>query len=248
MEQTNVYTIKIQNFEGPFDLLFHLIEKNKMDIYDIQIAEITEQYMNYLNTMQELDLDITSEFLVMASTLLLIKSKMLLPEANKAGDEQEELKDELVNRLVEYKKYKEFTKDLRDRYEYYSQIFYKPHEIIKILPVKIVNKEYSPELITTLYKNICERNLRKLNPNTKSIEEIMAGDKVTVRGMIRDILRELVSKAKFKFAELFTDRKTSKVEIVTAFLALLGVAKIKRVKIEQEKVFGDIIVRKLAKK
>ena len=248
MEPTNVYTIKIQNFEGPFDLLFHLIEKNKMDIYDIEIAEITEQYVDYLNTMQELDLEITSEFLVMASTLLLIKSRMLLPEANKAGDEQGDLKDELVNRLVEYKKYKEFTKDLRDRDAYYSQIFYKSHEIIKILPVKIVNKEYSPELVPTLYKNICERNLRKLNPNTKSIEEIMEGDKVTVRSKIRDILRELVSKAKFKFAELFTERESSKVEIVTAFLALLELAKIKRVKIDQEKVFGDIIVRKLAKK
>ena len=249
MEQTtSTYTIKIQNFEGPLDLLFHLIEKNKMDIYDIQITEITDQYMDYLSKMKELDLEVTSEFLVMASTLLLIKSRMLLPEANKTDEGQEDLKDDLVSRLIEYKRYKKLTKDMKERESFYSHIFYKPHEVFKILPVKIVNKTYSPELIPTLYRNICERNIRKINPNKTTLEDLVIREKVTIRSKIREILKELFSKAKFKFSELFSHGKSTRLEIATAFMALLELAKIRRITMEQKKSFGDIIVRKLDKK
>jgi len=107
---TDACTIKLQNFEGPFDLLFYLIEKNQIDIYDIPILEITEQYLDYLNAMQELDLDIASEFLVMAATLLHIKSRMLLPKREPLPGEETESADpreELIIKLLEYKKYKE---------------------------------------------------------------------------------------------------------------------------------------------
>ena len=110
--ETKQYAIKIENFEGPLDLLCHLIDKNKMNIYDINLSEITDQYIKYLNEMEKLNLEIASEFLVMASTLLYLKSKKLLPKQN---EEEEELtEEELINRIIEYKKYKEIIKT---RYE-----------------------------------------------------------------------------------------------------------------------------------
>ena len=247
MEQTAGYTIKIQNFEGPLDLLFHLIEKSKMDIYDIRITEIADQYIDYLSKMEELDLEITSEFLVMASTLLLIKSKMLLPESNKAGEEQEELKDDLVSRLIEYKRYKEFTKELKDREAYFVQIFYKPHEIFKVHLVQIVNRDYPRELIPALYQGICERNVRKTNIGGTSIEDLIIKEKVTIRSMIRDVLKQLVIKGKFGFSELFNSEKNTRLEIATSFMALLELAKVKRVTLEQKKSFGEIWVNKVKK-
>ena len=120
---TNACTIKIQNFEGPFDLLFHLIEENKVNIYDIPINIITDQYMEYLFAMQELDLEITSEFLVMASTLLHIKSKMLLPDKKENRQEEEDPREVLVLKLLEYRKYKEFSQVLRQREIEWSRLF-----------------------------------------------------------------------------------------------------------------------------
>ena len=112
--QTKKYAIKIENFEGPLDLLCHLIDKNKMDIYDININEITEQYIEYLNEMEELNLEITSEFLVMASTLLYIKSRNLIPRQD--DEEEEELtEEELIKQIIEYKKYKEISNKIREK-------------------------------------------------------------------------------------------------------------------------------------
>lgn len=246
-KQENIYTIKIQNFEGPLDLLIHLIEKNKMDIYDIQINEITDQYMSYLAKMKELDLEIASEFLVMASTLLLIKSRMLLPEVNnKIEEEQDDLKKELINRLLEYKKYKEFAKELKEREIYYSKIFYRSHEIIKtIMDKKTIKINYSSELIPSIYRRICERNIKKINPNSTSIERILVREKVTIRTKIREILKKLIKKVKFKFSELFVDNKTTKFEKITAFLAILELAKVRRISIFQKKLFDEIIIKKL---
>lgn len=113
--ETNQYKIKIDNFEGPLDLLCHLIDKNKMNICDIKISEITDQYIAYLNAMEEMNLEIASEFLIMASTLLYLKSKILLP--NVVEEEKELTEEELLRRIVEYKKYKEITKKLRQHLE-----------------------------------------------------------------------------------------------------------------------------------
>jgi len=111
---TKACTLKLDNFEGPFDLLFHLIEKNQVDIYDIPINTITDQYLDYLYAMQQLDLEVASEFLVMASTLLHIKSKMLLPDKKEQKEEVLDPREELVKRLIEYKRYKEFAKELKE--------------------------------------------------------------------------------------------------------------------------------------
>ena len=121
--ETKQYAIKIENFEGPLDLLCHLIDKNKMNIYDINLSEITDQYIKYLNEMEKLNLEIASEFLVMASTLLYLKSKKLLPKQN---EEEEELtEEELINRIIEYKKFKEISKTLKQNYLIYSNRFFK---------------------------------------------------------------------------------------------------------------------------
>ena len=116
--ETNKYAIKIDNFEGPLDLLCHLIDKNKMNIYDINLSDITDQYIEFLNEQEKLNLEIASEFLVMASTLLYLKSKNLLP---KQEDEEEELtEEELIKRIIEYKKFKEISKQLKENYLAYS--------------------------------------------------------------------------------------------------------------------------------
>ena len=134
--QTKQYAIKIDNFEGPLDLLCHLIDKNKMNIYDIRISEIADQYIEYINAAEEMNLEITSEFLIMASTLLYIKSKGLLP---KQEEPEEELTEEqLIERIIEYKKYKEITNKLRENYnEFSGRLFKLEEEIITIFPQKV---------------------------------------------------------------------------------------------------------------
>ena len=142
--QSNKYAIKIDNFEGPLDLLCHLIDKNKMDIYDIKISEIADQYIEYINKLEEMNLEITSEFLVMASALLLIKSKGLLPK--QVEDEEELTEEQLIARIIEYKKYKEITSKLRESYVQYSNRIFKLQENIE-LPKQKLEKEYTKEVI-----------------------------------------------------------------------------------------------------
>ena len=142
---TKACTIKIQNFEGPFDLLFHLIEKNQVSIYDIPINEITDQYMDYLFAMKEMDLEIASEFLVMAATLLHIKSRMLLPDRKEKQEEDIDPREELILKLVEYKKYKEFSAALKIRESEWEKVYYKLPEIIdmcrSIYPINFIIPE-----------------------------------------------------------------------------------------------------------
>ena len=136
--ETKKYAIKIENFEGPLDLLCHLIDKNKMNINDIKINEITQQYIDYINKMEEMNLEVTSEFLVMASTLIYIKSKSLLP---KQVDEEKELtEEELIQRIIEYKKYKEITKIMQENYNIFSKRYFKIGEIIEFPKQKIEKK------------------------------------------------------------------------------------------------------------
>ena len=149
--ESKKYAIKLDNFEGPLDLLCHLIDKNKMDIYDIKLSEITDQYIDYLKKMEEMDLDIASEFLVMASTLLYLKSKQLIPNA---VEEQEELsEEELIKRIIEYKKYKDITKKLKENFEIYSNRQYKLTEDIE-LPKQKLEVEYDKNFIPDIYSKV----------------------------------------------------------------------------------------------
>lgn len=242
--ESNKYAIKIENFEGPLDLLCYLIEKNKMNIYDIKISDIADQYIHYINEMENMNLEITSEFLVMASTLLYMKSKSLLP--TEVEDEKELTEEELLNRIIEYKKYKEASKKLKENYEIFSKRYVKlPEEII--LPKQKLEREYQKEVIWQLYAAVIEKNKARLNENAKNIEKIAITDTYTVGSKVKEIFRELLKKPRFVFNKLYTISKCNKQEVVTAFTGLLELSRRSKVVTSQEELFGDIVVEKAKK-
>ncbi|MFZ5965816.1 MAG: segregation and condensation protein A [Bacillota bacterium] len=242
------YNVKLETFEGPFDLLYHLIEKAEVDIYDIPIAKITEQYLAYLEEMKKFDLDITSEFLVMAATLLEIKSKMLLPNKTEeqltiAIDEIDP-RQELIARLIEYKKYKNAAIEFKKREDIFKRTFYKPQEqlepFIVIEDNNVINLDIS-ELINA-FNNL----LKKKNKQNNTIEHVreIKRDEVTIEEkivQIRDLLNQKVS---LRFEELFSDM-VSRSEIIVTFLAMLELMKLKFLVVQQNKIFGEITVRKV---
>ena len=242
--ETNKYAIKLDNFEGPLDLLCHLVDKNKMDINQISISEITDQYIEYINKMQELNLDVTSEFILMASTLLFIKSKSLLPK--QVEDEAELTEEELVHRIIEYKKYKEISKKLKEFYQIYSKRFYKVPDKIE-LPARKLEQKFSKDLIEQNYKNLLERNKSKINKNAINIEKIAITETVTVTSKVKDIFKELIKKPRFIFSKLCTAKKYTRLETVTAFSGILELTRRNKIRAQQEKNFGDIIVEKASK-
>ncbi len=241
---TNACKIKIENFEGPFDLLFHLLEKNQFSIYDIPINIITDQYMEYLFAMQELDLEVASEFLVMASTLLHIKSKMLLPSKKDEKEQEEDPREELVLRLLEYKKFKEFTNTLRLREKEWSQVYWKLPEVISFARRDEI-LELIPSELQRVYTELLERNKRKMNPNVSGMSRIIQHEKVSMKSKMREIIRELIKKSRVKFTELFSFGTKSQTDIVTGFMAMLELAKLKKVQLEQKKTFGEIYIDKV---
>lgn len=242
--ETNKYAIKLDNFEGPLDLLCHLVDKNKMNINQIKISEITDQYIDYINKMQELNLDVTSEFILMASTLLFIKSKSLLPK--QVEDEAELTEEELVHRIIEYKKYKEISKKLKELYQVYSKRFYKVPDKIE-LPARKLEQNYSKDLIEQSYKNLLEKNKSKINKNAINIEKIAITETVTVTSKVKDIFKELIKKPRFIFSKLCSAKKYTRLETVTAFSGILELTRRNKIKAQQEKNFGDIIVEKAGK-
>lgn len=242
--ETNKYSIKLENFEGPLDLLCHLIDKNKMDIYDINLSEITDQYIEYINQMEQMNLEITSEFLVMSSTLLYLKSKHLLP---KEQDNEEEItEEELIRRIIEYKKYKEITQKLKEKFIEYSKRFYKKTEDIE-LPKQRIEKEYSKDIIPETYKNVIQKNVEKINKNASNIEKIAITDTYTVGNTVKEMYRALVKFKKFTFNKLFSIKKHNKKEVVTAFSGLLEMSRRNKIVTEQNELFGDIEVEKIKK-
>ena len=239
--QTKQYAIKIDNFEGPLDLLCHLIDKNKMNIYDIRISEIADQYIEYINAAEEMNLEITSEFLIMASTLLYIKSKGLLP---KQEEPEEELTEEqLIERIIEYKKYKEITNKLRENYNEFSGRLFKLEEEIK-LPKQQLEKEYKKEVLEEIYLKLINRNKSRLNQHADNIKKIAITDTYTVASKVKEMFRELVKKPRFVFNRLYSLSKCNKQEVVTAFTGLLELERRDKVRATQEEIFGDIIVEK----
>ena len=239
--ETKKYAIKIENFEGPLDLLCHLIEINKMNIYDIQLNEITDQYIQYLNKMEEMNLEIASEFVVMASTLLYLKSKKLLP---KQEEEEEELtEEELIRRIIEYKKFKEISKVLKQNYIQNGNRYYKNQENIE-LPKQKLEKDYDYTVIPNIYSELVERNRVKINQNAKNIEKIALVENYTVASKVKEMFKVLVKQKRFVFNKLFSLNKHNKQEVVTAFSGLLEMSRRKKVETTQEELFGDITVEK----
>ncbi len=245
MLETNKYAIKIENFEGPLDLLCHLIDKNKMDIYDIKINQIADQYIEYLNKMEEMNLDIASEFLVMASTLIYLKSKTLLPKQD--DEEEKELtEEELIQRIIEYKKYKEIIKKFKKNYEENGDMYFGSREDIE-LPKQNIEKEYDKEVIPTLYKNLLNRLEQKVNKNAENIQKIAITDTYTVTSKVKEMFKVLIKKNKFVFNKLFSVKEHNKQEVVTAFSGLLEMSRRNKVNTIQEELFDDIVVEKKKK-
>ena len=243
--ETNKYALKLDNFEGPLDLLVHLIDKNKLDIYDIRITDIADQYIDYINQMERMNLDVTSEFLVIASTLVYLKSKELLPK--EVDDEAELTEEELIARIIEYKKYKEISKKFREFYNENSKRFYKLPEQIE-LPKQKLEKVYKKEELSKRYERLLEAEKNKINLNAKNIEKIAIIEKFTVASKVKDMLRALIKNKSFVFNKLFSIKEKSRPEVVTAFSGLLELSRRSKVSTDQEEIFGDIVVKKKDKK
>lgn len=242
--ETQKYAIKIDNFQGPLDLLCHLIDKNKMNIYDINLSEITDQYIEYLKQQEKLNLEIASEFLVMASTLLFLKSKNLLP---KQEEEEEEItEEELIRRIIEYKKFKEISKIFKENYLSYSNRYFKQFEEIE-LPKRKIEKDYDNTVIPQIYSELVERNNQKINKNAKNIEKIAITDNYTVASKVKEMFKVLVKQNRFVFNKLFSIKKHNKQEVVTAFSGLLELSRRSKVETIQEELFGDITVERIKK-
>lgn len=239
---TEACTLRLKNFEGPFDLLFYLIEKNKIDIYDIPIFEITEQYMEYLSAMQEMDLEIASEFLVMASTLLHIKSCMLLPkrEENETGEALDP-REELVLKLVTYKKYKEFSEVLRDREAAWEKVHYKLPEAIPDVRYE-EEMEVSPLILRQCMAEILNRSKQRTDDVSQKMKRILDHERVSLKAKIREILVILAKGVRFCFTKVFSPVSKSRIEIATGFLALLEIVKLGRAGVDQPVAFGEIYV------
>ncbi|SCG83338.1 segregation and condensation protein A [Proteiniborus sp. DW1] len=239
------YKVVLEAFEGPMDLLMHLIEKEKVDIYDIPIAKITDQYIEYIQGMQSIDLNLTSEFLVMAATLLEIKSKMLLPKSS-SDDEQLEMeeadpREELVRRLVEYKKFKLVAENLKTKGDTQSKIFFKQKEELEEFM-----EQDSFELEKIDFKELFLAYMNILNKSKESIKKInlaeIQRDELTIEDCMDDLENVIKEKKKVKFNELFKEDST-KNRVVVIFLSILELIKLKKIKVVQEKNFGDIVIK-----
>ncbi|MBP3707756.1 MAG: segregation/condensation protein A [Clostridia bacterium] len=246
--ESQIYSIKTNDFEGPMDLLCHLIDKNKMSVCDINISEITDQYMQYLNAMEELNLEIASEFVIMASTLLYLKSKTLLPVVENAETEEEELtEEELLRRIMEYKKYKEISEKFKQMYQDNYSRFFKDAEKIKF-DKKELEAEVNSSMIVKSYARIIEKNKKRLNRNARNIRKIAITDKYTVSSKVREMYKELVKNKKFVFNNLYSQKQCNKEEVVTAFTGLLEMSRRSKVQTSQNILFGDIMVEKNRRK
>lgn len=239
--------VKLEVFEGPLDLLLHLIDKNKIDIYDIPIVEITEQYLEYVNNMDRQDLNVVSEFLVMAATLIDIKSKMLLPKQVNEEGEEEDPRDELVQKLLEYKMYKYMSLELKDRQIDADRSLYKkptvPDEVLKYeKPVDLDELLSDITLIklNEIFQSVMKRQEDKVDPIRSKFgniekEEVSLTDKM-------DYVRAYAKTHKrFSFRGLL-EHQTSKMHVIVSFLAILEMMKMGEISISQEDIFEDIII------
>jgi len=234
------YKIRLDMFEGPLDLLLYLVKKDHLNIYDIPIAKVTQQYLEYINLMQLLDLNIVGEFLVMAATLMQIKSKMLLPAEELAVlDEQEDPRAELVKRLLEYEKFKQIAEDLKQREISQQEVFKRPktEEAIDSKELDSQEGKYFEASIFDLI-NAFSQALKDI-PREVFYEVIK--DQYTVEQKVHDILHLLLVQTEIKLSDLFTKTK-SKLEIVVIFLAILELAKMKEIIARQNVEFEDIII------
>lgn len=241
---------KLEQFEGPLDLLLHLIEKNKVSIYDIPIAEITDQYLEYVSQMEKEDLNVVSEFLVMAATLLDIKSRMLLPaEVNEEGEE-EDPRAELVERLLEYKMYKYMAFELKDRELDAEKVFYKnptiPKEVARYEPPVDLDKLLDGLTLAKLqriFESVMKRREDKVDPIRSNFGTIRQ-EPVSLEEKITSVMDYARKHRRFSFRAML-ERQGDKLEVVVTFLAVLELMKIGKIHLTQENLFDDMEIETL---
>ena len=239
--------VKLDVFEGPMDLLLHLIEKNKIDIYDIPIVMLTEQYMEYIQTMEHKDMDVMSEFLVMAATLVKIKSKMLLPvEVNEEGEEIDP-RAELVERLLEYKMFKFASLQLKDREQDAYRVVYKKPTI----PPEITDFEEEVDIgellsevtlikLQAVFHSVMKKQVDKIDPIRSKFGKIEK-EPVNLEERIQFILEFAELHKQFSFRKLM-EAQPDKMTLIVTFLGILELMKIGKLSIVQEEIFDDIFI------
>ena len=242
---------KLEKFEGPLDLLLHLIEKDKINIYDIPIAIITNQYMEYMAKTEFDNLDESSEFLVMAATLIDIKAKMLLPkEIDEETGEEVDPRQELVERLLEYKKYRQLSNELQKLEDMAAYNLYKdpdiPKEVLKYQKPADLDKLFKDvdlELLGRIYKEVLARKEERLDKERSKFGTIKK-ETVSLEQKVSSLLSYVDKHKKFSFRNLLS-KSTTKTELVVTFLAVLELMKAGRISLKQEKSFDDMEIEVL---
>ncbi|HWT75168.1 MAG TPA: segregation/condensation protein A [Mobilitalea sp.] len=243
--------VKLEAFEGPLDLLLHLIDKNKVSIYDIPIVVITEQYLDYIKQMDSKNLEVMSEFLVMAATLVNIKSKMLLPVEENDEEEQTDPRQELVDRLLEYKMYKYISEELKDKQLDASRSLFKPPTIPpeiadyrEEINVEDLLSDLTLAKLHEIFKSIVKKQVDKIDPIRSKFGKIEK-EEINLSEKFTQIQEYGLLHKKFSFRNLL-EAQQSKMEIIVTFLGILELIKIGRIIIEQEYLFDDIMITYLA--
>lgn len=238
-------TVKLQVFEGPLDLLLYLLDKNKVNIYDIPIVEITAQYMEYIAEMKRQDLDVLSEFLVMAATLIDIKSKMLLPRDPDDEEEETDPRAELVQQLLEYKMYKCMAYELKDRQVDAQRVMFKkptiPEEVLDYqepLNVEELVSDVTLAKLNEIFKSIMRKQQDKIDPLRSKFGKIEK-EEVSLEEKTEYLENYATTHKHFSFRSLL-EAQSSKVEVIVTFLAILELMKTGKILISQEHIFDDI--------
>lgn len=239
--------VKLEVFEGPLDLLLHLIDKNKIDIYDIPIAEITAQYMDYVDAMDKEDLDVVSEFLVMAATLLDIKARMLLPKEKNEEGEEEDPRTELVERLLEYRKYKYMSGELRDMSVGSDHIIYKessiPKEVAHYRPpvdLEALLQGVTMTRLRAVFEDVLKRQAQMMDPVRSQFGRIEK-ETVQISDRIGYVRKKVLSGGRHSFRSLLREGAT-KTEIVVTFLAILELIKTGDILFTEDSTRDDFIL------
>lgn len=230
-------TLKIDEFEGPLDLLLHLIKEKKMDIFNLKLEVIIDEYLNFIEKMEEMNLDIASSYLVMASELIEMKSKLLLPRQEKIEEEEEDPKERLINRLIEYQRYKDLTGDFKNLEKERKNIYTRLPENLKeyaTVQEVISNTNVTLDDLLKAFQKFLERKKLEEPLNTKVTKK-----EITVEERRVSIKRILKEKGKVNFLDLF--EVYNKEYVVVTFLAILEMAKKRELKITQENRYGEII-------
>lgn len=246
----NKLEFKLNDFEGPLDLLLHLIEKNKYSIFDIPIVEITEQYLDYVNKMQEENLDIMSEFLVMAATLISIKAKMLLPKQEEEEQEEEDPRAELVRRLLEYKMYKYASLELKDMELDAGRNYYKsptiPKEVLEykedIDPADVIG-DVTLNKLNDIFRDIMKRTIDRVDP-VRSKFGTIEKEEVRIEDKMEEIKQSMKGLRGINFRTLL-EAQASRINVIVTFMAVLELMKIGELTVRQDDLFGDIIIDSL---